>query len=80
MNFYEHSDLGVASALCSLGYSVVSLDRSNPRRVIFRFDGNKEELEAVVKNYWDGTLRLPPAALFLHQKALKQRIYSEQPV
>ncbi len=75
----EHvSDLGVASALCCLGYSITSLDRSNPRRVVFVFDTKKAGLNDAVQQYWDGSMRLPPLALFTHQKQLKQRIYSDQ--
>ncbi len=75
----EHvSDLGLASALCCLGYSIKSLDRSDPRRVVFVFDSKKTGFSDAVQQYWDGSMRLPPLALFTHQKQLKQRIYADQ--
>ncbi|MEI8230586.1 MAG: DUF5659 domain-containing protein [Candidatus Peregrinibacteria bacterium] len=75
-NTIETADLGVASALSCLGFPILSLDRHNPRRVAFRFDASSA-IEDAMKTYWDGSLRLPPAALFTHQKILKQRLYSE---
>lgn len=79
MHVYETSDLGLASSLCCLGYPILGLDRHDPRRVVFCFDVRQEGVEEAVKAYWDGSLRLSPAALFVHQKTLKQRLYGEQP-
>lgn len=76
-NVYETSDIGLASALSCLGFHIADLDRTTPRRVIFRFEGDENRLAQVTQSYWDGSLRLPPAALFTHQKLLKQRIYGE---
>lgn len=78
-NLYETSDLGLASSLSCLGYKVTALDRHNPRRVVFCFE-TADGLQEAVNGYWNGVLRLPPAALFLHQKALKQRLYDERHV
>lgn len=72
----ETADLGVASTLSCLGFPVLSLDRRNPRRVAFRFEAS-ERVDQAMKAYWEGTLRLPPAQLFTHQKLLKQRLYSD---
>lgn len=77
MNVYETSDLGLATTLSCLGYAIASLDRTNPRRVVFCFRGEKNEIETVIKNYWDGSLCLSPFAVLTHQKLLKQRIYSD---
>ncbi|MAE68342.1 hypothetical protein CL635_00845 [bacterium] len=75
----EHaiSDLGLASALCCLGYQIVSMDKSEPRRVVFQFQV-RHGIEQAIEDYWNGSLTLPPAALFTHQKLLKQRIYATQ--
>ena len=74
---YEVSDLGLASALCCSGYRVGQLKRDNPRRVVFCFTGNQQELEQSAQQYWDGSLHLPAIQLFTHQKLLKQRIYGD---
>lgn len=79
MDIYGTSDLGVASTLSCLGYPIISLDRSDPRRVTFRFLSNEKGLEEAVRGYWEGSLRLPPSALFTHQKLLKKRLYDERP-
>ena len=75
-NVYETSDLGVASTLSCLGFQILSLDRRNPRRIAFCFEASSK-IEEVMKAYWEGSLRLPPAQLFTHQKLLKQRLYSD---
>ena len=74
---YPISDLGLASALCCMGYQITSMDRSEPRRTVFEFQEQKG-IEQAIEDYWNGALALPPAALFTHQKLLKQRIYSNQ--
>lgn len=78
MHEYEISDLGLATTLCCLGYTIKKLDRSNPKRVIFVFDNQKLGFEAAINDYWNGSLRLPPLTLFTHQKQLKQRLYANQ--
>ncbi len=78
-DLYETSDLGIASALCCLGFQVVRLNRENPRRVIFFIEGDFERIEAIILQYWDGTLRISPVALFAQQKILKSRIYEGRP-
>lgn len=78
MNPHETTDLGLASTLVCLGFPIVELSRDNPRRVVFSFDGGQGGFEEAVQGYWDGSLRLPPLALFTHQKQLKQRIYGQQ--
>ena len=75
---YVTSDLGLASALSCIGYKILELDRSDPRRIIFRFNGEKQDLEKAAREYWDGSLRLPPALLFTHQKQLKGRLYADR--
>jgi len=70
------SDLGLVSALSCLGYAIDSLDRSDPRRVVFSLRKDQKGLDDAVKAYWDGSMRLPPASLFTHQKLLKQRLYA----
>lgn len=75
-NEYETSDLGFAVVLCCLGFQIASMNRDNPRRVVFCFDGDREAIRGVAEGYWGGTLRLSPLELFTHQKLLKQRIYA----
>lgn len=73
---YEVSDLGLASALSCLGFRIKTLNRDNPRRVIFLFEGEQKGIDKAVNDFWEGTLKLPASSLFLHQKSLKQRLYA----
>lgn len=73
---FDTSDLGLTSALSCLGYKVVAMDRHDPRRVVFCFE-RSEGIDEAMRGYWDGSLRLPPQSLFLHQKSLKHRIYDQ---
>lgn len=75
MNFYETTDLNLATVLMALGCNLLHLDRVNPRRVVFCFEKNAN-IEAYTDEYWTGALRLPALALFTQQKLLKQRLYS----
>lgn len=69
----ETSDLGVAAALCTIGYTLDELDRTDPRRVVFRFCGNPKDIERDIQAFWTGRLKLPPAVLLNNHKLLKQR-------
>ncbi len=75
---YRTSSLHLGATLDCLGYTIVELDRTDPSRVVFCFDGEKHGLEEAVQGFWDGSLRLPPATLFTHEKNLKSRIYNDQ--
>lgn len=75
---YQTSDLGFAVVLCCLGFQIVSLNRDNPRRVVFCFEGDRDAIKDAAQAYWGGTLRLSPLEIFTHQKLLKQRIYATQ--
>jgi len=78
-SIYRTSSLHLSATLECLGYTIIELDRADPRRVVFCFDGARRGLEEAVQGFWDGSLRLPPATLFSHEKNLKSRIYNEQP-
>lgn len=69
-------DLGLSAALISVGFSLVSLDRENLRKVQFtlrRGDG----MDAVVDAYWADRLEVKARTYFDTLKMLKNRLYSE---
>jgi hypothetical protein len=72
---YKTTDIGSAVALVSLGYSLVSLDKSNPHRALFVFD-DSSSLQTSLKSYWSGTLSVDAKAFFENHKWLKSRIYN----
>lgn len=71
---YRTSDLPLAAVL-SLHQPVQSLDRIDPRRVVFVFL-NAVELENVVKAYWKAEIRVEPRRYFDQVKHLKSLLYS----
>jgi len=68
-------DLGLASVLVTLGYELLGLDRSNPKKVRFIFKREKN-IEGVMSDYFNDKIKLPAQTLFNNQKNLKNRIYS----
>jgi hypothetical protein len=73
---YKTSDLNLATTLCCLGFQVIDLDRSNPKRILFVFNDSTNSIKECESQYWSNQIKLSPAQLFLHQKSLKQRIFS----
>jgi len=69
-------DLGLATVLITLGYELLRLDKSNPKKVCFIFKREKN-IEQVNNDYWNDKTKLPAQTLFNNQKMLKNRIYSD---
>ena len=70
-------DLGCSSALVSAGFELVSLEKTNPRKVQFIFR-REAGIEKAVDDYWADRLELKARTFFDNVKMLKNRIYSEQ--
>lgn len=68
-------DLGLASVLITLGYTLWDIDKTNPQKSQFIFSRD-EHLDKMVNQYWDNTLTLPARSLLENQKMLKNRLYS----
>jgi len=69
-------DLGLAATLVTLGYELLELDKTNPKKVRFVFRQEKG-IEQAMLNYWKDKIKLPAQTLFNNQKMLKNRIYSD---
>ncbi|MFA5386306.1 MAG: DUF5659 domain-containing protein [Candidatus Paceibacterota bacterium] len=69
-------DLGAAASLVSAGFELVSLDKTNPRKVQFIFR-RVIGIEKVVDDYWSDKLEVKARSFFDNVKMLKNRIYSE---
>jgi len=74
-NEFSTFDLGLATILVTLGYELLELDRSNPKKVRFIFKREKN-IEEVMSDYFNDKIKLPAQTLFNNQKNLKNRIYS----
>ncbi len=75
-DYYFTYDLGCSSALISAGFELVSLDKTNPRKVQFIFR-REVGIEKVVDEYWADRLEVKARTFFDNIKMLKNRIYSE---
>jgi hypothetical protein len=73
--FYSY-DLGCCAALITTGFELVSLDKTNPRKVQFIIR-HETGIERIVDNYWADQLAVHARAYFDNIKMLKNRIYSE---
>lgn len=71
---YRVSDLGLACVL-SLYFPIISVDKSNPRKIFFNFNKSKD-LDLIIEKYWSGGLKVEPKHYFSNLKILKTRIYS----
>ena len=74
--YWATFDLGCSSALISAGFELVSLDKSNPRKVQFVFR-REVGIEKMVDSYWADRLEVKARTYFDNVKMLKNRIYSE---
>lgn len=76
MNNYKTSDLQLASTLYALGYQLLSLDRSNPRRITFVFESS-ESLDRNISEFYADSLLINPRRLFSASRLVKERLYGE---
>ncbi len=69
-------DLGVSTALSCAGFELLSLNRTNPRKVLFIFR-KAENIDETANAYFADQLKLNARSFFDQLKALKNRLYSE---
>jgi hypothetical protein len=74
--FLTTFDLGCSSAIITAGFELISLEKSNPKKVQFIFR-REAGIENVVDDYWADRLEVKARAFFDNTKMLKNRIYSE---
>ncbi|PWB38377.1 MAG: hypothetical protein C3F02_04380 [Parcubacteria group bacterium] len=74
--YLQTFDLGAAASLVTAGFELVSLDKTNPKKVQFIFR-RTIGIEKVVDDYWADRLEIKARAFFDNVKMLKNRIYSE---
>ena len=76
-NNYETSDFYCASALIASGFSIQSIDKTNPKRSIFQFK-NSEDLQKIVSLFWLRRLNVNVNSVFEAQRYLKSLIFNEE--
>lgn len=73
---YTTYDLGVSTALLCAGFSLLSVEKDNPRKALFIFK-KEEGIEDVADRYFSDRLEVKARSFFDHLKALKNKLYSE---
>lgn len=73
--YFSTYDLGLATVLVTLGYKLLKLDKTNPKKVRFVFKQEKN-IDQTMLDYWEDKIKLPAQKLLNNQKMLKNRIYS----
>ena len=68
-------DMGCAAGLVSVGFELKSLDRSNPKKVLFCFT-YEPGIEAAADDYFVDKLQVNGRTYFDNIKMLKNRIYT----
>ena len=73
---FSNYDLGLSSALQCVGFDLLYLDKSNPRKTLFVFrrDGNIEE---VANQYFADKLVVGARSYFDALRATKNRLYAD---
>lgn len=70
-------DLGVSAALVTAGFSLLTLDRANPRKVRFIFR-RETGIEKVADDFWSDRLEQKSRSYWDNIKTLKNRLYSNE--
>lgn len=73
--YFKTSDLALCATLCFYGYSIESIDKTNPKKAEFVIKRN-DQLENILKAYWNYQLKVEPKAYFNFLKEIKARLYS----
>lgn len=74
MKIFETSDFHQAITLCALGFQLINVNKSDPRRYVFEFIETPEIIERS-QEYFQGKLRLDPRIVLLNSKFLKDRMH-----
>ena len=70
------SDFTLASTLLALGYDIIGIDKTNPKRVVFYYS-RTSDLEATIKKYWSDEIKLNPKDFVYAQREIRARIHTE---
>ena len=74
---WSSSDLALISCLVTRGFKIVSLDRTLPSKIQFRFE-QTPELEQTVDDFWSDRLVVSPRLFFDNIRLVKNRIYQNE--
>ena len=72
---FSTSDIGVATALLCVGFELLDVEKSNPRKAMFVFR-EQVNAEEIVNKYFSDRLEVKARSFFDNLKALKNKLYS----
>ncbi len=73
-NIYKTSDLALAAAI-SLFYPIKSMNKENPKKVVFIFLKDRN-FDLYIERFYKGELKEDLQLYFQHLKLIKNRIYN----
>jgi len=73
--YFKSSDLALCATLCYFGYSIESIDKTNPAKSLFLIKRD-DKLDDLIKGFWSHQLKVEPSAFFNCIKELKNRIFN----
>lgn len=68
-------DIGLASALITLGYTLLKIEKIAEKRSQFIFN-HDDHIDKMVNDYWGNKLELPIRSFYDNFKMIKNRLYS----
>jgi len=74
-HLFSTYDIGLASALLTVGHKLYEMDKSNPKKICFHFVKIRS-IDKNVDDYWVAQLKVDARSFFENLKSLKNRIYS----
>lgn len=72
---FSSYDLGLAAALCAVGFRLEGTKKNRGNKVLFLFE-HSEKLVTDASAYWNGDLQVSSLAYFNALKNLKNQLYS----
>lgn len=73
----ETQDIQLAASMVALGSPIKTIDRYDPSRCVFMFEGSAHAKQ-IVDAYWHRQLSIEPQALLSALKSIKSRLYGER--
>lgn len=71
--FFESSDLALATVLSYFGYKIEAINKQNIKSLfVFARD---EKIDQIIESFWKHELSVEPARFFALTKEIKSRLY-----
>jgi len=76
MDVIKTSDFTLASTLLCLGFDIIGIDKTNPKRVVFYYR-KTSDLEVVIDKFWKDEVKVNPKDFVYSQREIRARIHTE---